>query len=134
MLGTQGIHSYEEMMRALLWPNAVASAGLIPHGCLPPLQHLATVCEGPGGFRVAIDVHQFAPNELTVKTKHHTVVIEGKHEERPDAHGTVTRHFVRRFVLPEEYDPDHVATSISSDGVLVIVAPKVCAVCHDINK
>ncbi|KAF4519162.1 hypothetical protein B566_EDAN008225 [Ephemera danica] len=93
-------------MRALLWPNAVAAAPLLPHST-PPMQHLATVCEGPGGFRVSLDVHQFAPAELSVRTHDKAVVIEGKHEEKPDEHGYVERHFVRRYLLPEEYDADH---------------------------
>jgi HSP20 family molecular chaperone IbpA len=118
------MHSYEDMIRALLWPNAVAAAPLVPHSN-PPMQHLATVCEGVGGFRVSLDVHQFAPREICVKTQGRAVIIEGKHEEKPDEHGYVTRHFVRRYVLPDEYDPEHVTCSISSDGVLSIIAPLV---------
>jgi crystallin alpha B len=116
--------TYDEMMRALLWPNAVASASLVPHGGPNTVQTLGTICEGPGGFRVSLDVHQFAPREISVKTVGNAVVIEGRHEERPDEHGYVSRHFVRRYVLPEEYDVEHVACSLSSDGVLSIAAPK----------
>jgi crystallin alpha B len=90
------------------------------------MQHLATVCESAGGFTVSLDVHQFDPREITVKTIERSIVVEGRHEERPDDHGYVTRHFVRRYVLPEEYDADHVACAISSDGILTIAAPKVC--------
>ncbi|XP_059479753.1 heat shock protein 26-like [Neocloeon triangulifer] len=116
--------TYEDLMRAMLWPNAVASASLVPHAGQPPIQTLGTICEGPGGFRVSLDVHQFGPREISVKTVGNTVTIEGRHEERPDEHGYVSRHFVRRYVLPDDYDVDHVACSLSSDGVLSIAAPK----------
>jgi HSP20 family molecular chaperone IbpA len=122
--------NYEEMMRALLWPNAVASASLVPHGGANTVQTLGTICEGPGGFKVALDVHQFAPREINVKTVDDSVIIEGKHEERPDEHGYVSRHFLRRYVLTKDYDVEHVACSLSSDGVLTIVAPKVNSFLH----
>lgn len=75
------------------------------------------------GFQVCVDVHQFAPKEISVRTVGHSVVIEGKHEERPDEHGFIQRHFVRRYSLPETHDVDHVQTTLSSDGVLTVKAP-----------
>lgn len=75
------------------------------------------------GFQVCVDVHQFAPKEISVKTSGHSVVIEGRHEERPDEHGFIQRHFVRRYNLPETHDIDHVQTTLSSDGVLTVKAP-----------
>lgn len=78
---------------------------------------------GDKGFQVCVDVHQFAPKEISVKTVGSSVVIEGKHEERPDEHGYIQRHFVRRYNLPESHDVDHVQTTLSSDGVLTVKAP-----------
>ena len=52
------------------------------------------------------------------------VVVEGKHEERADDHGYISRHFVRRYVLPEHYNMEQLNSSLSSDGVLTITAPK----------
>lgn len=75
-------------------------------------------------FQVSVDVQQFAPSEITVKTSGDSVVVEGKHEERPDQHGYVSRHFVRRYVLPKGHDINQVASNLSSDGVLTIVAPR----------
>uniref|UniRef100_A0A1A9UGE3 SHSP domain-containing protein n=1 Tax=Glossina austeni TaxID=7395 RepID=A0A1A9UGE3_GLOAU len=48
---------------------------------------------GKDGFQVCMDVSQFRPNELSVKTIDKTVVVEGKHEEREDDHGFIQRHF-----------------------------------------
>lgn len=69
-------------------------------------------------------MQQFAPNEITVKTIGKTITVEGKHEEKQDQHGLVSRQFMRRYVLPEGYDIENVQSALSSDGVLSITAPK----------
>ncbi|KAJ8678744.1 hypothetical protein QAD02_014531 [Eretmocerus hayati] len=74
-------------------------------------------------FSVIIDVQQFAPSEITVKTVDNSIVVEGKHEEKKDEHGYISRQFVRRYVLPEGHDINNVQSSLSSDGVLTITAP-----------
>uniref|UniRef100_A0A182QMN6 SHSP domain-containing protein n=1 Tax=Anopheles farauti TaxID=69004 RepID=A0A182QMN6_9DIPT len=75
-------------------------------------------------LQINLDVQQFTPHEITVKTVNNSVVVEGKHEERQDEHGYISRHFVRRYVLPDDHDPKDVISSLSSDGVLTIVAPR----------
>jgi hypothetical protein len=75
---------------------------------------------GKDGFQALVDVHHFSPSEITVKTVDNTVIIEGKHEERDDGHGSVKRHFTRKYVLPKEYDMNLVHSQLSSDGVLTI--------------
>lgn len=77
---------------------------------------------GKDGFQVCMDVSQFKPSELTVKTVDNTVVVEGRHEEREDDHGLIQRHFIRKYTLPKDYDPNHVVSTISSDGVLTVKA------------
>uniref|UniRef100_A0A1L8EIY9 Putative heat shock protein 27 n=1 Tax=Haematobia irritans TaxID=7368 RepID=A0A1L8EIY9_HAEIR len=74
------------------------------------------------GFQVCMDVSQFSPNELLVKTVDRTVMVEGKHEEREDEHGFIQRHFIRKYTLPKGFDPKDVVSTISSDGVLTIKA------------
>lgn len=83
---------------------------------------------GKDGFQACIDVHHFKPNEVTVKTVDNTVIIEGKHEERDDAHGSIERHFVRKYVLPKEYDMNAINSTLSSDGVLTVKAPPPAAI------
>lgn len=46
------------------------------------------------------------------------------HEERVDEHGLVSRQFTRRYVLPEDVEPEKVISTLSADGVLVIEAPR----------
>lgn len=59
-----------------------------------------------------------------MKTAGNNVTIEAKHEERQDEHGFVSRHFVRRYALPPSHDVFNITSSLSSDGVLTITAPK----------
>jgi crystallin alpha B len=75
-------------------------------------------------FQVVLDVQQFTPNEITVKTTDKYVIVEGKHEEKEDEHGYVSRHFVRRYNLPNGTDPNTIVSNLSSDGVLTVTAPR----------
>lgn len=88
----------------------------------PPTGHVSTI--GKDGFQVCLDVQQFKPSELNVKVVDSCVVVEGKHEEREDDHGYISRHFVRRYVLPKDYDTNKVVSTLSSDGVLTVSVPK----------
>lgn len=78
-------------------------------------------------FQVNVDVQHFAPEEINVKVLNREVIIEGKHEEKEDGHGFISRQFVRRYPLPEGCLPDTVESTLSSDGVLTVTAPKVLA-------
>lgn len=69
-------------------------------------------------------MQQFKPDELTVKMVDDFVVVDGKHEERQDEHGFISRQFQRRYKLPSDVDPDTVLSQLSSDGVLTISVPK----------
>lgn len=84
----------------------------------------STITQDKDKFQVILDVQQFAPNEITVKTSNNSVVVEGKHEEKQDEHGFISRHFVRRYLLPQEHDINDVVSSLSSDGILTVTAPK----------
>ncbi|XP_055913770.1 heat shock protein 23-like [Eupeodes corollae] len=79
---------------------------------------------GKDGFQVCMDVQHFKPSELSVKVIDNSIVVEGKHEEREDDHGYISRHFVRRYALPKDYDADKVVSALSSDGVLTVSIPK----------
>lgn len=71
-------------------------------------------------FEVILDVAQFTPAEITVKTANGSIIVEGKHEEKQDEHGWVSRHFTRRYALPQGYNAEDVMSSLSSDGVLTV--------------
>ncbi|KAI5945429.1 heat shock protein beta-1 [Manis javanica] len=74
-------------------------------------------------WRVSLDVNHFAPEELTVKTKDGVVEITGKHEERQDEHGFISRCFTRKYTLPPGVDSTLVSSSLSPEGTLTVEAP-----------
>jgi crystallin, alpha B len=73
---------------------------------------------------VSLDVTQYKPEEITVKNVDNVITVEGKHEERPDEHGHISRHFIRRYVLPKDSEVDKCKVQLSSDGVLNFSVPK----------
>jgi len=75
-------------------------------------------------FQVILDVQQFAPSEITVKTTDKNIIVEGKHEEKADEHGYISRQFTRRYQLPPGSNANDVQSTLSSDGVLTITAPR----------
>lgn len=84
----------------------------------------STISSDKDKFQIILDVQQFNPSEITVKTNGNCIIVEGKHEEKQDEHGFVSRHFVRRYMLPKEHEANDVASSLSSDGILTVTAPK----------
>jgi len=85
-------------------------------------------------FQLKLDVQHFKPEELDVKVVNNEIVVEGKHEDRADDHGYISRQFVRRYMLPEEVKPDDVICDVSSDGVLEISAKRLPALAANEHK
>uniref|UniRef100_L7M099 Putative alpha crystallins n=1 Tax=Rhipicephalus pulchellus TaxID=72859 RepID=L7M099_RHIPC len=86
--------------------------------------HAAVACS-PDKFAVRVDTRHFAPDEITVKTRDHCVVVHGKHEEKSDDRGCyVKREFTRRYVLPEDVDPESVKCHMTHGGLLSLEAPR----------
>ncbi|KAG8569354.1 hypothetical protein GDO81_014380 [Engystomops pustulosus] len=75
-------------------------------------------------FSVNLDVKHFSPEELKVKVVGDYVEITGKHEERQDEHGYVSRDFQRRYKIPMDVDPLCITSSLSPDGVLTVTGPR----------
>lgn len=84
----------------------------------------STVQADKDKFQVVLDVQQFKPEEITVKVVDKYVVVEGKHEEKQDEHGWISRQFTRKYMIPEQCDIEQVLSNLSSDGVLTITAPR----------
>ncbi|KAK0159033.1 hypothetical protein PV328_009965 [Microctonus aethiopoides] len=84
----------------------------------------STITSDKDKFQVILDVQQFKPEEINVKVVDNNVVVEGKHEEKKDEHGYISRHFVRKYLIPDQCDLSQVSSSLSSDGVLSITAPR----------
>lgn len=78
---------------------------------------------GKEGFQICLDVQHFQPNEISVKTENNSIVVHGKHEEKQDDHGYISREFTRRYELPKGFKVDDVTSSLSSDGILTLKCP-----------
>ncbi|GMS84996.1 hypothetical protein PENTCL1PPCAC_7171 [Pristionchus entomophagus] len=75
-------------------------------------------------FSLTVDVSQFKPNELEVNVTGRELSISGKHEQRADEHGSISRSFNRKYSLPEDVDLESIRSKIV-DGKLMIEATKV---------
>lgn len=86
-------------------------------------------------FEVTLDVSDYKPEELKVTTVNDTLCIEGKHQQQREdqrdtsgssAHGfsSVQKQFSRQWTLPPNVDPNEVVSNLSSDGILMVTAPK----------
>ncbi|KAJ3624517.1 hypothetical protein MTP99_018133 [Tenebrio molitor] len=80
---------------------------------------------GKEKFQASMDLQHFKPEDITVQVSDNVVTVEGKHEEQQDRYGCVSRHFVRKFVLPEGHDLNKLESTLSPDGVLSITAPRI---------
>ncbi|CAG5037786.1 unnamed protein product [Parnassius apollo] len=111
---------------------SVAAGPLLTREYYRPWLNLAAAAKDLGSsikadadkLQINLDVQHFAPEEISVKTADGYIVVEGKHEEKKDEHGYVSRQFVRRYALPEGTQPEMVESKLSSDGVLTITAPR----------
>uniref|UniRef100_A0A224XLC9 Putative small heat shock protein n=1 Tax=Panstrongylus lignarius TaxID=156445 RepID=A0A224XLC9_9HEMI len=116
----------------ILRPRSVMMSVPLRSGYLRPWRNMAagdsgvsTVETDKNEFRVNLDVQQFKPEELKVKVVDDCIVVEGKHNERSDQHGFISRQFTRRYNIPENVDKTALVSNLSSDGVLTLKAPKI---------
>ncbi|XP_058888695.1 heat shock protein beta-1-like isoform X3 [Acipenser ruthenus] len=109
-------------------PNWTPSLGKQQTVCRQGLQRqlsggVSEVRAGPDSWKISLDVNHFTPEEITIKAKGGYVEISGKHEERQDEHGFVSRCFTRKYKLPIGVSPQAIASSLSPGGVLSVDVP-----------
>lgn len=84
---------------------------------------VSEVRTGKDVWKIQLDVKHFSPEEITVTAKEGYLLISGKHEERQDERGSVSRCFTRKYKLPQGLDLQHICSSLSPDGLLYVEAP-----------
>jgi HSP20 family molecular chaperone IbpA len=84
-------------------------------------------------FEISLDTHGFRPDELKVNVSGNVLSIEAKHEEKGD-NKYVAKQFSRSYTLPEGCEEHKVSSNLSSDGILMITAPKKQAIKHEGNR
>ncbi|KAM9744004.1 heat shock protein beta-8 [Menidia menidia] len=91
------------------------------YGELNPSRN-SPVTTGGEPWKVCVNVHSFKPEELHVKTRDGFVEVSGKHEEKQEEGGIVTKNFTKKIQIPTDVDPLTVFASLSPEGVLIIEA------------
>jgi HSP20 family molecular chaperone IbpA len=90
-----------------------------------PLNPKAKVSYDEGQFTVEIPLHEYTPEELSVKTEGDVLVILAKHETQTETGSSfISKQFEQRFSLPSGVKPDSIVSSLSKDGVLSVTAPR----------
>ncbi|XP_026875858.2 heat shock protein, alpha-crystallin-related, b15 [Electrophorus electricus] len=87
---------------------------------LPPPQQSQV---SPAAWRISLDAGHFCSEEISVKATKGYLEIAGKHEERQDDRGIISRSFSRKYKLPAEVDLQQLSCSLSAEGILSVEAP-----------
>lgn len=87
-----------------------------------PWRNGSSVRAENGKYEITLHLQDFKPEEITIKTCDGYIIVKGRHEERKDEYGYVSRQFVRRYAIPEGCCPESVESKLSSNGVLTITA------------
>ncbi|EFN87096.1 Heat shock protein 23 [Harpegnathos saltator] len=69
-------------------------------------------------------MQEFKPDEISIRLMDNFVIVEEKHEKKKDEHGTISRHFVRKYMVPQQCDLKKATNTLSSNGFLTIIVPK----------
>jgi len=120
-------HSMKNWMRHSL-PREIRDVAFRPMSMVEynTFMHPVTFhADGSRTLNLCFDVKGFKPEEIKVEilNKERTIVVEAKHEVKEKEHH-VTRHFTRRFVVPEELHIDlskvELKSCLTPEGLLVI--------------
>lgn len=68
-----------------------------------------------GDYKLALSMQQFQPDDITIKLNGRELTIEAANQGE---------QFRQKHLIPDSIDIDAMTSSFSSDGVLVIKAPK----------
>jgi HSP20 family molecular chaperone IbpA len=52
-------------------------------------------------FEIKLDISDYNAEDLNVKIAGDRLVVSGKHQEKQDKYGSISREFTRQFVIPE---------------------------------
>jgi len=124
-VGSQGFQEFlanaAAIAKALLEDDTPASTAQPTNGT--KYGETMSAKHSENGFEITLDVSNFSPADLTVKTVDNAIIVEAKHGEKPDAYGSVERTFTRKIHLPEGVKPENVTCKMGTNGVLILSAP-----------
>ena len=95
-------------------------------------ENIIKVKDDDKAFEITMDTSMYKPDELTVNVMNNHLTVEAKHNEQSeDGRSFISKQFLRKYTLPRGCRQDCVASNLSSDGILVITAPKLQSVIND---
>ncbi|XP_028270482.1 heat shock protein beta-1 [Parambassis ranga] len=109
----------QRSLAACSWPGYTPAPLFVPYiseSMHPPSQKISK-------WRVSMDVAHFFPTEISLSVRDGFLEVGGRHEERPDQHGFISRCFTRKYRLPAEVDATKIVSTLSADGILTVEAP-----------
>ena len=75
-------------------------------------------------YKILVNVKNFNPEDLVIKTVDDCVVVEANHEDKTvDGKNYSSQCFSQSFNLPHGINPESVTSALSKDGILTISAP-----------
>merc|ERR1712154_562624 len=80
-----------------------------------PLSSGGTNTQSQPEYTVALNMQQYSPEDITIKLNGQELTIEAA------SHG---EQFKQKHIIPDNINLDEMSSSFSSDGVLVVKAPK----------
>lgn len=83
------------------------------------------------GIYIRQNVKNFKVDEISVKVADGFITIEGQRQDVGDDEdpNTVRRSFNHRHRLPYGLDPESLTSTLSSDGIIIVTAPKFAVPC-----
>ncbi|XP_073444169.1 heat shock protein 30C-like [Dendrobates tinctorius] len=84
--------------------------------------------KGKENFELTLDVSGFSPEEITVKTEGRRLIVSGKHDKKMETENGGYFHeykeWKREAELPQDVSPEDIVCSLSKDGQLHFLAPR----------
>ena len=93
-----------------------------PQISTPGKKHIITEPDGTRKLRLSVDVGEFKPEEIVVKTADRKLIVHAEHEEKLSGR-TLHKEFNKEYELPESVDQSAITAYIGEEGKLFVEAP-----------
>lgn len=88
----------------------------------PVKNPIITEPDGTRKLRLSVDVGEFKPEEIVVKTADRKLIVHAEHEEKLSGR-TLHKEFNKEYELPESVDQSAITAYIGEEGKLFVEAP-----------